>query len=424
MKKTISIFLLLALLTALFAGCAKPAETPDTPQNEDEQSDQNTENQNNESNDNGDTEQEVYLIGSPQPLTGTNANAGEDGVNAVELAVKQLNEKGGLLDGKYKIEVVFYDDQGSAEEAVKVATKMVEVDHVNASIDSCISGCILAGGGILNDNKIVTFGCGTSPTWMQQGWEYVFRACQNGDFAFPTLVNYWDKLGLENIAIIAGKDDANSSAGATVQRLCGEAGINVTTSESYTEGDTDFSGQCLQMINSGAEAIFIATHASTQALVVKQLRQYGFDGLCFTKELIQADSLAIAGDAGNYVGFAYPYLTYATVEECDVPLVKEFLEAYYAEYGVLPNTDAAYRAYDSVMILATAIEMAGSIDSDAVRDAINSITDYEGLGGTFDYSLGDNEGLHTCAVYVVVDGKYVLFDDWIANGGYDAWLKR
>ena len=115
-----------------------------------------------------------YVVGCPQPLTGTNAQPGECALNAAKLAAKQINENGGIL-GK-QVRIVSYDDQGSPEEAVKVATKMVQVDKCEAIVGSCISSCVLSSGPIFNEAKIPTFGTGTSPTWMKQGWECVFRA--------------------------------------------------------------------------------------------------------------------------------------------------------------------------------------------------------------------------------------------------------
>lgn len=368
-------------------------------------------------------EQETFVLGTSQPLSGTNAGAGADALNALTLAVDEINAAGGLL-GKYKVEIVAYDDQGTPEEAVKVATKLIEVDHVDAVIGSCVSSCVLASAGALNDNKIVTFGTGTSPTWMAQGWEYVFRACMNADFGLPTMVDYWEKLGIGSIALFAGQDDAATAAAETIKKICAEKGIAVLAEESYVEGDTDFSGQCVKMISSGAEAMVISVFGTNQPQILKQLRQFGYDGLVWTKDMLQANSLEVAGDAGNYCGFAYPYLTYTDLEACQVANIKEFLTKYVDNFGVFPNEDVAYRVYDSCKVLFTAIENAGTIESDAVRQAINQITGFPGLGGTLDFSQGDREGLHGCSVYITVDGEYILFDEWIASGGYDEWLNR
>ncbi len=359
-----------------------------------------------------------YVIGCPQPLTGTNAQPGECALNAVKLAVKQINEAGGI-QGK-QIRLVSYDDQGSPEEAVKVATKLVQVDKVQAVIGSCISSCVLSSGAIFNDAKIPTFGTGTSPTWMQQGWEYVFRACQNNNFALPLVVKKLQELGVTKVAIFAGQDDAAVAGVKTMTELCQAAGIEITASESYAEGNTDFSGQVAKMISSGAQVMFISTFGPTQPLIAKQLRQFGFEGLCFTKDLYQVDALQVAGDASNGFAFAYPYLTYTSVEDCDDPTVKAFLEAYQAEYGTLPVSDCAYRAYDSMTVLKAAVEAAGSTDGEAVKNAVATLTGIQTLAGLQDYTKGDGEGLHEFNIFVVDNQKYTTFDKWQGSEGYNA----
>jgi len=360
----------------------------------------------------------VYVLGSSQPLTGTNALPGECALNAVKLAVKMINEEGGFQGNEIKL--VSYDDQGSPEEAVKVATKLVEVDNCDAIIGSCISSCVLSGGEMVSSAGIPMFGTGTSPTWMQQGWDYVFRACQNNDFALPSVVDALVELGVTKVAIFAGQDDAAVAGSNTFQDLAKAAGIEITTAESYVEGDTDYSGQVAKMINSGAEVMFISTFGPTQPLIAKQLRQYGFNGLCFTKDLYQVDALQVAGAASNNFAFAYPYLTYTDPEECDIPVVRSFLEAYQTEYGELPTSDCAYRAWDSVMVLKEAINLAGTTDREAVAKAVGQVKGLETLAGVQDFTLGDGEGLHSSNIFIIENEKYILFDKWLENGGWEA----
>ncbi len=357
-----------------------------------------------------------YIIGVPQPLTGTNAQPGESALNAAKLAAKQINAQGGIL-GK-QIKIVSYDDQGSPEEAVKVATKMVQMDKVEAVIGSCISSCVLSSGSVFNDAKIPVFGTGTSPTWMNQGWDYVFRACQNNDFALPSVVNKLKELGVKKIAIFAGQDDAAVAGVKTMTELCKEAGIEIATTESYVEGNTDFSGQVAKMINSGAEVMFISTFGPTQPLIAKQLRQFGFNGLCFTKDLYQVDALQVAGAASNGMAFAYPYLTYTDIEDCNDPFIKEFLQAYLDEYGSLPVSDCAYRAYDSMLALRAAVEAAGTTDGEAVAKAVGTLDNVQTLAGIQNFTYGDGEGLHDFNIFVIDGEKYMTFNEWEKTEGY------
>lgn len=357
-----------------------------------------------------------YVIGSSQPLTGTNAQPGECAYNAVKLAAKQFNEAGGIL-GK-QVRIVSYDDQGSPEEAVKVASKLVEADKVDAVIGSCISSCVLSSGEIFNKAQIPTFGTGTSPTWMQQGWEYIFRACQNNDFALPLVINKLKEIGVTKVAIFAGQDDAAVAGVKTFTELAEAAGITITTSESYVEGNTDFSGQAAKIINSEPQCVFISTFGPTQPLIAQQLRQFGYEGLCFTKDLYQVDALQVAGEASNGIAFAYPYLTYTDANDCEDENVKAFLVAYEAEYGTLPVSDCAYRAYDSMLVLKEAVEAAGSTDGAAVAAAVATLGDVKTLAGSQDFTKGDGEGLHEFNIFVISEEKYITFDKWESTAEY------
>ena len=420
MKKLLAIVLVLCMAVGL-AACAATAGSDNQSNNQNAQQSTNDSTGNNGSTtvvETGDT----YIIGCPQPLTGTNAQPGECALNAAKLAAKQINENGGI-NGK-KVEVLSYDDQGLPEEAVKLATRMVQADGVQAIIGSCISSCVLSSGKIYNDAKIPTFGTGTSPTWMAEGWEYVFRACQNNDFELPLVVNKLKELGVTKTAIFAGQDDAAVAGANTFTDLCKEAGIEITTSESYAEGNTDFSGQVAKIINSNPQVVFISTFGPTQPLIAKQLRQFGYNGLCFTKDLYQVDALNVAGAASNGIAFAYPYLTYSSADECDDPFIKDFLTAYEAEYGTVPVSDCAYRAYDSMLVLKAACEAAGSTDGEAVAKAVAGLSGVQTLAGQQDFTKGDGEGLHEFNIFVIDNETYMTWDKWEGTDGYNTFMEE
>lgn len=420
MKKLLAIVLVLCMAVGL-AACAATAGSDNQSNNQNAQQSTHDSTGNNGSTtvvETGDT----YIIGCPQPLTGTNAQPGECALNAAKLAAKQINENGGI-NGK-KVEVLSYDDQGLPEEAVKLATRMVQADGVQAIIGSCISSCVLSSGKIYNDAKIPTFGTGTSPTWMAEGWEYVFRACQNNDFALPLVVNKLKELGVTKTAIFAGQDDAAVAGANTFTDLCKEAGIEITTSESYAEGNTDFSGQVAKIINSNPQVVFISTFGPTQPLIAKQLRQFGYNGLCFTKDLYQVDALNVAGAASNGIAFAYPYLTYSSADECDDPFIKDFLTAYEAEYGTVPVSDCAYRAYDSMLVLKAACEAAGSTDGEAVAKAVAGLSGVQTLAGQQDFTKGDGEGLHEFNIFVIDNETYMTWDKWEGTDGYNTFMEE
>ncbi len=362
---------------------------------------------------------DVFKIGMYQVMSGANAIYGEEALNALNMVVDKMNAEGGL--NGVPVEIVVYDDQGSPEEAVKAVTKLIEVDHVDACISSCVSSCILASAGALNDAEIVTFGTGLSPTYMAQDWEYIFRACVNSDFVAPLTVGLAKDLEISKVAIFRGQDESAIATAKTFAEVCEEQGIEVTTEEAYNEGDSDFSGQITKMIDSGADAVFMSTVGATYGMFIKQLRQYGFEGIIINKEAIPTDAVEIAGDAADYVAFAAPYLTYASLDECEDPAIKTFLEEYQQTFNSMPATDCAFRVYDSLMVLWEAANQAGTNDHGAIRDAIGQISDLQGLCGTLDFTDGTREGLHVFKQFIRIDGANVLLEDWMNSDAYRTW---
>lgn len=359
-----------------------------------------------------------FVIGNPQPLTGVNAQVGDAANKAASLAVKYINENGGF--NGVPVRLVNYDDQGSPEEAVKIATKMIQVDKVNAVLGSLTSTCTLAAGKYYNDAKLVTFGTGNSPTWMLQGWEYVFRACLNTALSLPFLGDKLVDMGVKSVAVFQGLDDAAKTSAETFIKVCEDRGITVLTVESYTEGDTDYSGQVAKIISTNPDVVFCSTNGPTQAIFAKQLRQLGYEGLAFNREGLTADVISVAGAAADNWVFVYPYVTYKSPDDATDPDMKKFLQMYKDEYGEMPYHDCAYRSWDALMVMAEAARIAGSNDSDAIRQAVGKIKDFKVLGGVLDFTDGTGEGLHTLNTYIVLDGKFSDFDAWYDDGGYDA----
>ena len=116
MKKFLSIFMVFAICFSLVA-CGTTNNT----------SSGNTTNGNTSTNGEtgGETTGDPLLIGTFQPLTGTNAEIGENQVNGQQLAINQINANGGL-NGQM-LEMITYDSQGVPEEAVKACQRLVEV---------------------------------------------------------------------------------------------------------------------------------------------------------------------------------------------------------------------------------------------------------------------------------------------------------
>ena len=170
------------------------------------------------------------------------------------------------------------------------------------------------------------------------------------------------------------------------------------------------------MINTEPDAVFCSTNGPTHAIFAKQLRQLGYNNLSFNREGIPLDTIDVAGEAADYWVFSYPYVLYETPEEAPDPDMQAFLQLYLDEYGEMPYHDCAYRSWDAMMVFWEASKIAESNDGDAIKESINKIEGFKSLGGELDFTDGTREGLHTLNDYIIIDGKYEDFNQWIEEG--------
>lgn len=362
---------------------------------------------------------EVFKLGAFLPLSGSSAAPALECQNTIEAVVEQINANGGINGAQ--VEVTVYDTQTSAEEAVKVATRMVDEDF-NAVVGSLNSGEVLGAGQVLNDAGVFTVCMGTSSTFMEKDWPYIFRPATNASNAAVYVVDMMKELGYEKVAIINGQDDASLTAGDVFEESCKDSGIDVVARESYDSGETDYSAQITSILAKDPEALYVATIGQDGGPMVKQIRQKGWDGFIFNREAFQLYMIDIAGEKeSDYVAFPNPYVNYRTLDECDDPFVKDVLQLYYDYAGEMPETDCVYKAYDCMLTIQEAAKIAGSNDSTALKDAAGQIK-IQGCGGTLDFTAGDREGYPDGRTWIIKDGKYQLWSDWLDNAGYDQFL--
>lgn len=361
-----------------------------------------------------------FLIGTYLQMTGSNSVAGNSAKQGIDLAIKYINENGGFNGAM--VEAKHYDTTGSTEEAVKVVQKMLASDNVDAIVGSVNSNEVNACIGYINEAKVFNFGLGTSATWMADtSMIWTFRASANNGRIAPQDVDLIIKLGYDSVAIINGTDDTGKSTADAFENACKEKGLTVTTRQQCDSEDTDFSGQITQILKDDPDVIFMSLIGTTFGPFVKQLRNMGYTGMIGCKECFSLEYQRVAGEQNsNYIFYAYPYVPYQSVDDCNIPIMKDFLVKFSAEYSQMPQHESAYRGWDTMMAMWEATKVAKANDDESLRVAMNSVK-LDGLGGPLDYTKGDREGYSSFNEFVLIDGKDILISDWLASGGYDAY---
>lgn len=339
------------------------------------------------------------------PLTGPSAQAGQALRNGALIAIDEINADGGILDRE--VALVEYDDRSSPEQAVRSTTRLIQVDDVDAIIGSLHSGNILAAGPEIEAGEVPLVGAGTSPTWLEQGYTYLFRSLGNSQLSAVQLARHANDSDYVNVAILHSNDEYGNSGAVVFEEAAVEAGIEITTKESFTHGDRDFTGQISTIVRGDPDAVFVWALGDDLGPLTRQLRQLGYFGPILGPEgYTLPEALEIAGATADGVVFAAQYLIPESAEAASDPMMQEFLTAYQEAYGGMPASDNAFRGYDSVRVLAEGIRQAGTTDGPAVRDAIMAIDDLEGIAGTFDYTDGTGEGISSVRLYQIEGGSY------------------
>ena len=354
-----------------------------------------------------------YVIGHYGGVTGNVATAGSNGYDAIKLAIKQWNEKGGVLGGKIGLE--FYDDGATTEGAVKGVSYLIDDKGVDGIIGSQLSGNIQATGDLIEASEIPEVATGMNPAWLQKGWKYLFRSVPNSSGGAKPLVDAMTELKSDKIASLVYQDDGNISAYKQVsEEIKSRQGIEIIEEQQAMQGETDWTGALSSIVKAKPNGVVIFAQAEQGSLMVKQLRSLGYKGYIYGCETFSSsDMRKVAGDAANGIVFFAPHCVADSPEEANSEKEKAFLQAYKDEYGVMPISDVAY---DATNILLTAVEKAGTADGPKVRDTIASLQ-LEILAGNADFSAFDNgECLSGQQIFVTHEGKNMTYANYIKAG--------
>lgn len=360
---------------------------------------------------------EGYTIGHYGGFTGAVATAGSNGRDGILLAVKLWNEKGGVLGGDIKVEL--YDDGSTTEGAVKGVSYLLDQVGVDGLIGSQLSGNIQATGDLVEAYEIPEVATGMNPAWLEQGWTYLFRSLPSSAGGAAPLVDAMQELKSDKIASLVYQDDGNISAYNQVKaEIESRDGIEIINEQQAMVGETDWTGPLSAIVNEAPNGVIVFAQAEQGSLMVRQLRNLGYTDYIYGCETFSStDMRNVAGDAANGIVFFAPHCVPDSPEEGNTDAEIAFLTAWVDEYGTMPISDVAYRAFDATNILLTAVEKAGTADGPTVRDTIASL-EMDILAGHANFAAYDNgECMSGQQIFVTHEGKNISWAKFLELGG-------
>ncbi|WP_461206973.1 ABC transporter substrate-binding protein [Clostridium sp. DL1XJH146] len=312
---------------------------------------------------------EEIKIGAVLPLTGPLAAIGQTAKNGVDLAVKEFNEKGGVLDKQ--ISVAYEDDENKPANSASVTQKLINNDKVIGIVGALTSPCSLADGPVASDNKIpIISPYATNAKVTVEGGDYVFRACFIDPFQGVVISKFaTEELGAKKAAVLynVSNDYAKGLAEVFIEEFANMGG-EIVGVETFNEGDQDFNAQLTMLKALDADVLFLPNMYNSVGLIAKQAKALGYDvPLLGGDGWDSPDLFEIGGDAIDGSYFSTHFSPDDTAEN-----VATFVEAYKEAYGEIPDVSATL-SYDAAVILLTAIEEAGTTDTEKIKDAIQAI---------------------------------------------------
>jgi branched-chain amino acid transport system substrate-binding protein len=346
-------------------------------------------------------------IGLVSPNSGANARYGTFAQRGAALAAKEINDAGGI-DGR-KVEIVPADSVCTPVEGVSATQRLINQDKVDFIIGDICSSVTLAMQPLAEDARIVLVNAASSNPQITYkagvgGYKYSFRNYPTDEIRALSVAKYAAEKGLKKIAVLSVDSDYGRGAIDFTKKYIGDLGIELISEDYYKEGEVDFRAVLTKIRSEGADAILMYGLADTTPIVARQMIETGLAGklpLLGNGEFSAAATIEAAPKAMENAIEAAAWLPAYDSEGS-----KAFVSTYEAEYGGEEPNNHAYGHWETVHLLAQAIDEADSTDSVAVVAAMEKIK-FDGPMGeiTFD---DHHQAVRPMLLLEIKDGKPVV----------------
>ena len=406
MKKLLSTLLALAMAVSLTACGGGDTSTP---------SDTST-----PGGDGSQTQSEDPIkIGFFAPVSAASAAAdGQSAQQSAELAVKLINEAGGI-NGR-TVELVDYDDALDTAEAANIAEKLTTADGVDAVVSGSYSGPTKVAAPICQDAGIVMVSAYAVHPDVVNAGEYVFSQSFPGAVQATAAATFAvEDLGAQRIAIVAVDLDFGKEQSAYFKAKAAELGAEIVSEDYIAMSDNDMTSVVSKIKNENVDLIYMPNYYAHASEVCRQVALQGLDVDILGCE--GADSWQLLLTAGEYAEGLY----ITTNMDRDDPneSTQAYIENSRAEYAMEPDMVGA-SVYDAFEVLFAAMKEVGT-DSAAMQEYIANMKDFDTVTGTLMYytsagsavkpvqiqQVGEDLQFHS---YSVIDDIQIIDGDNIA----------
>jgi branched-chain amino acid transport system substrate-binding protein len=367
--------------------------------------------------------EDVLRFGAPLPLTGPLAPEGIKQQQGYDLWAEQANKAGGIAVGgkKYKVEIVYADYQSNTPRSVQTTEQMITQDNINFLFGPFGSGAAKAASTVSEKYKVPTLAASASSVQVyDQNYKYLFGTFTPNDTLTTPLTQIIRAKApdVKKVAILARNDLFPLAIAQEMEKSAKANGLEVVYFEKYAIGTLDHSATLSQIKSLEPQWIFVTGYINDLLLVRKQMVDQEIKAPVVTMIAGPAykDFIEQAGQSAENISSASWWHPAEHYEGKDIfGTTENFVKLFHDKYGADPDYGQASAAVCGALFQ-LAIEQAGSIDREKVRDALSKL-DVVTFWGPVKFGANGQINSLEPPVFQIQNGKpIVLFPPAIKQG--------
>jgi branched-chain amino acid transport system substrate-binding protein len=337
-------------------------------------------------------------------LSGGGATVGTNWKNGIDLAIEEVNAKGGILGRK--LEVTHADSQSNPGVARAQVQKALDGEPY-VLLGPGYSGSVKVTAPLAAEAGIAQIMGGEAAELTQAGNKFLFRTSFGQQSTMPKVAKYIaDDVKAKTVAVVWVNNDFGKGGRDVINQEFGKLGIKVVADLSTEAGQVDFAADVTKVKAAAPDAVFVYLNEEESARILKELKRQGVSvPLIGETTLVGQKVIELAGDAANrargHVGLT---------TDAPVPAVKAFRDRFVKKYNYVPDHNGL-KGYLAIYMIKAATEKMGKVDPRAFAATLHGMTikaaDEPGIlmDATFDQNGDiDRQGF----LVEVVDGKQVV----------------
>jgi branched-chain amino acid transport system substrate-binding protein len=341
-------------------------------------------------------------IGAVMPLSGSRADAGEQGRQGLMIAKEEINKDSSRA---YKIELLFEDSKYEPQAAVAGLKKLIDVDSVKYVIGAYGSSETLAIAPIAEQQRVILITPASQSDAITKAGDYIFRLMHNTAQEAPFIGPFiTDRMKSNELHFIGIKTEVTPSYIKNITPVLERANKKVGLIEEFDTKASDFRTQLIKIKSKNPTDIFIIAQPAQVGLILKQANDLDMykNVQYYSLGTEGSEIVTVGGKLVDGLIYTFSYDAFGSEKQV-VDFHQKFLKIYNRE----PDGTAA-NAYDALYLLSDCFEKVGN-EVDNVKSCLYETKNRVGASGIF--SIDENgDAQKNLIIKTIRDGKFVKYE--------------